>query len=125
MFKKAGAVAIAAAGLMLLGSPAFATPHGDWGHGHGHGHGGHYTAVGEYHNQQYFEDDEDGGQYADQFGLINFGNDSDLLSQVNLCELEVNVLAIPILSNNDESVCIATDNDDNDSDAAGDNSSED
>ncbi|MFE2755168.1 hypothetical protein ACFXGA_24520 [Actinosynnema sp. NPDC059335] len=118
MFKKAGAVAIAAAGLMLLGSPAFATPHGDYDDGH-------YTAIGELHNQQYFDDDADEETVADQFGLINFGNDSDLLSQVNLCELEVNVIAIPILSNNDESYCIATDNDDNDSDAAGDNSSED
>ncbi|MFD0202730.1 MULTISPECIES: hypothetical protein [Saccharothrix] len=121
MFKKAGAVAIAAAGLMLLGSPAFATPHGDYDDDDH----GHYTAVGEYHNQQYFEDDEDGGQYADQFGLINFGNDSDLLSNINICETEINVIAIPILSNNDESLCIATDNDDNDSEDAGDNSSDD
>ncbi|MCC8245377.1 hypothetical protein [Saccharothrix luteola] len=117
MFKKAGAVAAAAAGLMLLGSPAFATPHG------GGYDDGEYTAIGEYHNQQYFEDDEEGGTYADQFGLINFGNDSDLLSQVNICEVEVNVLAIPILSNNDESVCIATDNDHNESDAPGHNDS--
>ncbi|MER5266950.1 hypothetical protein ABTZ99_33135 [Actinosynnema sp. NPDC002837] len=119
MFKKAGAVAAAAAGLMLLGSPAFATPH------HGGYDDGEYTAIGEYHNQQYFDEESDETTVADQFGLINFGNDSDLLSQVNICEVEVNVLAIPILSNNDESVCIATDNDDNDSDAAGDNSSED
>ncbi|MEU4765555.1 hypothetical protein AB0H12_20080 [Actinosynnema sp. NPDC023794] len=119
MFKKAGAVAIAAAGLMLLGSPAFATPHG------GDYDDGHYTAVGEYHNQQYFEDDSDEDTVADQFGLINFGNDSDLLSQVNICEVEVNILAIPILSNNDENYCIATDNDDNDSEDAGDNHSED
>lgn len=121
MFKKAGAVAIAAAGLMLLGSPAFATPHGDYDDG------GHNTAIGEYdsytHNQQYFEDDEGETTVADQFGLINFGNDSDLLSQVNLCSLEV-IPIIPILSENDETYCIATDNDDNDSDEAGDNSSE-
>ncbi|TQM81161.1 hypothetical protein FHX81_3522 [Saccharothrix saharensis] len=105
MLKKAGAVAIAAAGLMLLGSPAFATPHG------GDDHGNEYTAVGEL---QYFED-ADGGDTNDQFGLINFADDSDLLSNLNVCEVEVNVLAIPILSNNDESLCINTDNDDNDS----------
>ncbi|KOX21422.1 hypothetical protein ADK67_27530 [Saccharothrix sp. NRRL B-16348] len=106
MFKKAGAVAIAAAGLMMLGSPAFATPHYD-------DDGGHYTAIGELNSYVDYEEGE-GGDYADQFGLINFAQDSDLLSNINLCELEVNVLAIPILSNNDESVCINTDNDDND-----------
>ncbi|MFE9743482.1 hypothetical protein ACFYOT_01110 [Saccharothrix saharensis] len=104
MFKKAGAVAIAAAGLMLLGSPAFATPHGG-----GDEHGNEYTAVGEL---QYFEDASD-GDHNDQFGLINFADDSDLLSNLNVCEVEVNVLAIPILSNNDESLCINTDNDGN------------
>ncbi len=105
MLKKAGAVAIAAAGLMLLGSPAFATPHGGGDHGH------ESNAVGQLH---YFEDAE-GGEVNDQFGLINFADDSDLLSNLNVCEVEVNVLAIPILSNNDESLCINTDNDDNDS----------
>ncbi|MFI9011886.1 hypothetical protein ACIGNX_32070 [Actinosynnema sp. NPDC053489] len=103
MFKKAGAVAIAAAGLMLLGSPAFATPH------HDGGYGDDYTAIGELH---YFEDAQDGAE-NDQFGLINFADDSDLLSNLNVCEVELNVLAIPILSNNDESLCINTDNDGN------------
>jgi hypothetical protein len=117
MFKKAGAVAIAAAGLMLLGSPAFATPHGE------DDNADHYIAIGEayseYDNQQYYEDGEE-GDYADQFGLINFGNDSDLLSQVNLCSIEI-IPIIPILSENDETVCIATDNDDNDEEAHGGN----
>ncbi|XVS65239.1 hypothetical protein ACQPYE_04010 [Actinosynnema sp. CA-299493] len=106
MFKKAGAVAIAAAGLMMLGSPAFATPHHDDDHGY-------YTAVGELNSYVDVEEGEE-GDYADQFGLVNFAQDSDLLSNINLCELEVNVLAIPILSNNDESYCINTDDDDND-----------
>ncbi|MEU4742465.1 hypothetical protein AB0G02_18650 [Actinosynnema sp. NPDC023658] len=104
MFKKAGAVAIAAAGLMLLGSPAFATPHSE-------DFGDDYTAVGEFHN--YYDAEAPGGDYADQFGLINFGNDSDLLSNINICETEVNVIAIPILSQNDESLCINTDDDGN------------
>lgn len=103
MMKKAGAVAIAAAGLMMLGSPAFASPgydHDDWGN----------TAIGELNSYQEGEE----GDVADQFGLINFGNDSDLLSNINICETEVNVIAIPILAQNDESLCVATDNDDND-----------
>ena len=41
MLKKAGAVAAIAAGLMMLGSPAFATT----GEGH-HGHGGHHWNNG-------------------------------------------------------------------------------
>ncbi|MEU4444661.1 hypothetical protein AB0K14_24955 [Actinosynnema sp. NPDC050801] len=106
MLKKAGAVAIAAAGLMLLGSPAFATPHH-----HGDGFGDDYTAVGEFENHYLAEAPD--GDYADQFGLINFANDSDLLSNINVCEVEVNVLAIPILSNNDENYCINTDDDGN------------
>lgn len=120
MFKKAGAVAIAAAGLMLLGSPAFATPHS--GHGYDEGHN---TAIGEIDYQAYLEDASDETTVADQFGLINFGNDSDLLSNINICETEVNIIAIPILSNNDESLCVTTDNDDNDSDAGGYNESDD
>ena len=63
------------------------------------------------------DDEGEEGDYNDQFGLINFADDSDLLSNLNLCELELNVIAIPILSNNDESVCINTDNDDNDGNA--------
>ncbi|WP_433268438.1 hypothetical protein ACQPZF_04255 [Actinosynnema sp. CS-041913] len=108
MMKKAGAVAIAAAGLMMLGSPAFATP----GHGHhDYAPGANYTAIGELHS--YYQEGEEGDE-ADQFGLINFGNDSDLLSHLNVCNVEVNVIAVPILSHNDENECITTDNDDND-----------
>jgi hypothetical protein len=104
MFKKAGAVAIAAAGLMLLGSPAFATPHSE-------DFGDDYTAVGEFHN--YYDAEAAEGDVADQFGLLNFGNDSDILSNLNVCETEVNVIAIPILSQNDENLCINQDNDEN------------
>ena len=113
MLKKAGAVAIAAAGLMMLGSPAFASPHMD---------DDSYYAIGSvddvsYTNVDYDEGEE--GDVADQFGLINFGNDSDLLSNINICETEVNVIAIPILSQNDENLCVASDNDDNDGNDAG------
>jgi hypothetical protein len=110
MLKKAGAVAIAAAGLMMLGSPAFATPHMD---------DDYYTAIGELNSYSVDYDEGEEGDVADQFGLINFGNDSDLLSNINICETEVNVIAIPILAQNDESTCITTDNDDNDGNDAG------
>ncbi|PRY46717.1 hypothetical protein [Umezawaea tangerina] len=46
MLKKAGAVAAIAAGLMMIGAPAFATTgvgHDDEGHGHGHSHGYHWN----------------------------------------------------------------------------------
>ncbi|MER5266951.1 hypothetical protein ABTZ99_33140 [Actinosynnema sp. NPDC002837] len=115
------------AGLMMVGAPAFAVA----GEPHEDGRApsfsdGHYTAIGDFHNQQYTEDESGSLTYADQFGLLNLANDSDVASQLNVCEVEVNaILGIPVLSNNDESLCAATDNDDNDSDAAGDNSSED
>ncbi|QFZ16696.1 hypothetical protein [Saccharothrix syringae] len=104
MLKKAGVVAMAAAGLVMLGSPAFASPghDGDWGSN---------TAIGELNS--YYEEGEE-GEIADQFGLVNFAGDSDLLSNLNVCEIEVNVIAVPILAQNDESYCINTDNDDND-----------
>ncbi|AQZ62562.1 hypothetical protein BKM31_14830 [[Actinomadura] parvosata subsp. kistnae] len=57
-------------------------------------------------------DDDGEGDVADEFGLINFGNDSDLLSNLNVCEVEVNIIAIPILDHDDESQCVTVDNDD-------------
>ncbi|MFT7839632.1 hypothetical protein Q5530_26110 [Saccharothrix sp. BKS2] len=105
MLKKAGVIAMAAAGLVMLGSPAFAAP------GHGHDGWGSSTAIGEL-NSYYAEGEE--GEVADQFGLLNFGNDSDLLQGLNVCEVEANVIAVPILSQNDENLCLNSDNDDND-----------
>ena len=108
MLKKASTVAAVVAGLMMLGAPAFALagePHEhDDHHGHDGDHGGHSQSWAG----------GDGGDVADQFGLINFGNDSDLASNLNVCQTEVNVIGVPVLSQNDESVCAATDNDDND-----------
>ncbi|MBY8854179.1 hypothetical protein K7G98_40465, partial [Saccharothrix sp. MB29] len=72
-------------------------------------------AIGEV--EAYYEEGEEGDQ-ADQIGLINFGNDSDLLSNLNVCNIEVNVIAVPILSQNDDNLCINTDNDDNDTEVA-------
>ncbi|WP_447005633.1 hypothetical protein ACRAKI_03665 [Saccharothrix isguenensis] len=108
MLKKASTVAAVVAGLMMVGAPAFALAgephdHDDW---NDPGHGGA-------HWQDWADDDE--GDHAQQFGLINFGNDSDLLSNINLCNIEVNVIAIPVLSHNDDpSLCVNTDDDDND-----------
>ncbi|MFD7655152.1 hypothetical protein ACFV4N_14355 [Actinosynnema sp. NPDC059797] len=109
MLKKAGTIAAVAAGLMMLGSPAFAVAGEPYEHDKGWGNN---TSIGELNS--YFEEDED-DTVADQFGLINFGNDSDLASNINLCQIELNVIAIPVLSHNDDgSACINTDNDDND-----------
>ena len=126
MLKKASTLAAVVTGLMMLGAPAFAVagePHED-GQRPGYSDGD-YTAVGEFHNQQYVDDESGSVTAADQFGLLNLANDSDVASQLSVCQLEINaVLGIPILSNNDESACVTSDNDNNDSDAAGDNSSE-
>ncbi|MCE6994476.1 hypothetical protein LZG04_06590 [Saccharothrix sp. S26] len=126
MLKKAGTLAAVVAGLMLVGAPAFAVtgePHED-GRGPSYDDG-HYTAIGQLHNQQYVEDGSGDTTIADQFGLLNLGNDSDAANQLSICEVEVNaVLGIPVLSNNDENLCLTSDNDDNDSADAGDNSSE-
>ncbi len=108
MLKKASTVVAAMAGLMMVGAPAFAVagePHED-GHAPGHGH------AGDGHWQVWVEDDDEPNQVY-QYGLINFGQDSDVLSNINLCNIEVNVLSVPILSGNDDNVCINTDNDDN------------
>lgn len=79
MLKKAGVVAAAAAGIMMLAGPAFAA-------GHGHARG-----INEAHNGQ--------------VGLVNL-NDIDILKDINInliagaCGNNVGVLgaAVPILS---------------------------
>jgi hypothetical protein len=108
VLKKVSTVAAVVAGLMMVGAPAFAMAGEPYEHGIGHGGLGH----GYVQSATYDEGEE--GDVADQFGLLNFGNDSDVASNLNVCETEVNVIGIPVLSQNDESVCIATDNDDND-----------
>jgi len=105
VFKKAGAVAAAAAGLAMLGSPAFAAPVFD---------GDQFAPTAA-------EDPFGSGEAEehDQMGLLNFGNDADLLSDISgACNLDVNVIAVPILQGNDAEeglqVCANSDNDDND-----------
>ncbi len=112
MLKKASTVAAVVAGLMMLGSPAFAVAGEPHEHSFDHGSGDGF-AVGEL--ESYYEDSEH-GDVAEQFGLLNFGNDSDLASNLNICNIEVNVIAVPVLSHNDQnSLCVNSDNDDNDS----------
>ena len=113
MLKKASTVVAVVAGLMMVGGPAFAVAGEPHEHENGSvqehsDHGNSATAVGSWH---VVEQGGDGG-VNDQFGLLNFADDSDVASNINLCEVEVNaVLGIPVLSNNDESLCLNTDND--------------
>ncbi len=87
MLKKAGVVAAAAAGLIMLGAPAFASTAHLQGEGWGGGHGG-------------------------QVGLVNVSN-VDVLHNVNgtlgLCGDNVGVLgaAVPILSPSVTRTCAA------------------
>ncbi|MDQ2584709.1 hypothetical protein [Saccharothrix yanglingensis] len=100
MFKKAGVVAMAAAGLMLLGSPAFATAGDD------HEGWGGSTAIGEL-------------EYYSEYDEVNFSDHDEfeegetesitILSNINVCD----IIPIPILSD-DETYCINEDNDNND-----------
>jgi hypothetical protein len=105
VLKKASTVAAVVAGMMLVGAPAFALSGDHHEHGPGDGYG--YEPV--------WQHDEGRPNTADQFGLVNFGNDSDILSNINLCQTEVNVLGFPILSQNDgkPSGCVNMDNDGN------------
>jgi hypothetical protein len=99
VLKKAGAVAVAAAGLVMVGSPAFAHSWSDPDE--------YYPGASEFLPAMESE------QY-DQLGLVNFSDDSDVLSQVSaLCNLDVNVLAVPVLQGNDSgpNLCVATDDD--------------
>lgn len=89
MLKKAGVLTAITAGMLLAASPAYAgeSRSDDLGH--------MMDAVHE------IETDN-------QVGLINM-EDSELLSDINLCHLDVNVIAVPILSNNDSGVCANVD----------------
>ncbi|GAB3871399.1 hypothetical protein ACFQ1S_11230 [Kibdelosporangium lantanae] len=90
MLKKAGVVAAAAAGLLMLAGPAFAG-----GEGMGHGHG-----INDANNGQ--------------VGLVNL-NDIDIAKDINLngvvgaCGNNVGVLgaAVPVLSPQITGVCAA------------------
>lgn len=102
VLKKAGVVAMAAAGLMLLGSPAFAASGEDYDNG-----GDSYTAIGEYeHDSEY---DEFNFSDYDEHGEGDH-EETNILSNINICDI---VPIIPILTD-DETDCINVDNDNND-----------
>lgn len=96
MLKKAAAVSAIAASFLLVGSPAFAVAGGQ------NHHYGYDTPGVDWMN---YEDEEEND--VDQLGLVNM-EDSELLSDIYLCGLEV-VPIIPILSENDEIVCSSED----------------
>lgn len=83
MLKKVVAAAAVGAGFLMMGTPAFA--------GEGDELSEMMALAEEYdHNHQ--------------VGVVNM-EDSELLSDINVCHVDVNVIAVPILSNNDSGAC--------------------
>ncbi|WP_434445462.1 hypothetical protein [Lentzea sp. E54] len=89
MLKKAVAAAAIGAGFLMMGTPAFATQGG---------------AMDDMMKLAYEYD------HNHQVGLVNM-EDSELLSDINICHVDVNVIAVPILSNNDSGSCANPDAD--------------
>ena len=87
MLKKAFAAAAVGAGFLMMGSPAFATQGGAMDE--------MVDLASEYDHDH-------------QVGLVNM-EDSELLSDINVCHVDVNVIAVPVLSNNDGGPCINPD----------------
>jgi hypothetical protein len=83
MLKKAIAAAAVGAGFLMMGTPAFATQ------------GGAMDDMMELASKY---------DHNHQVGLVNM-EDSELLSDINVCHVDVNVIAVPILSNNDSGSC--------------------
>jgi hypothetical protein len=83
MLKKAIAAAAVGAGFLLMGTPAFATQ------------GGAMDDMMDLATKY---------DHDHQVGLVNM-EDSELLSDINVCHVDVNVIAVPILSNNDGGPC--------------------
>ncbi|GHH44237.1 hypothetical protein [Lentzea cavernae] len=87
MLKKAFAAAAVGAGFLMMGTPAFATQ-GD--------------AMDD------MRDLASSYDHTHQVGLVNM-EDSELLSDLNVCHVDVNVIAVPVLSNNDGGPCLNPD----------------
>jgi hypothetical protein len=83
MLKKAFAAAAVGAGFLMMGTPAFATQ------------GGAMDDMMDLASK--YEHDH-------QVGLVNM-EDSELLSDINVCHVDVNVIAVPLFSNNDGGPC--------------------
>ncbi len=89
MLKKTVAAAAVGVGLLLVGTPAFAGESDDFGD--------MVALAAEY-------------DHTHQMGLVNM-EDSELLSDINVCHIDVNVIAVPILSDNDSGLCANPDTD--------------
>ena len=87
MLKKAFAAAAVGAGFLMMGSPAFATQ--------GDAMDDMMDLASKYDHDH-------------QVGLVNM-EDSELLSDINVCHVDVNVIAVPLFSNNDGGPCVNPD----------------
>jgi hypothetical protein len=83
MLKKAVAAAAVGAGFLMMGTPAFA--------GEGDELSEMMALASEY-------------EHDHQVGVVNM-DESELLSDINVCHVDVNVIAVPVLSNNDSGAC--------------------
>ncbi|GGM88837.1 hypothetical protein GCM10011609_27030 [Lentzea pudingi] len=83
MKKVFAATAAVGAGFLMMGTPAFATQ------------GGAMDDVKELAPQY---------DHTHQVGAVNM-EDSELLSDLNVCHVDVNVIAVPVLSDNDSGLC--------------------
>jgi hypothetical protein len=83
MLKKAFAAAAVGAGFLMMGTPAFATQ------------GGAMDDMMDLATKY---------DHDHQVGLVNM-DDSELLSDINVCHVDVNVIAVPLFSNNDGGPC--------------------
>ncbi|GHH40284.1 hypothetical protein [Lentzea cavernae] len=87
MLKKAFAAAAVGAGFLMMGTPAFATQ--------GDAMDDMMDLASKYDHDH-------------QVGLVNM-EDSELLSDINVCHVDVNVIAVPLFSNNDGGPCVNPD----------------
>ncbi|MBB5956261.1 hypothetical protein FHS29_002847 [Saccharothrix tamanrassetensis] len=86
MLKKAGTFTAITAGMLLMASPAYA------------------GEPGGSDDVDYLVSSARDIDSTHQMGLVNL-EDSEVLSDLNVCHLDVNVIAVPILSNNDQGHC--------------------
>jgi hypothetical protein len=87
MLKKVVAAAAVGAGLLMMGTPAFATQ------------GGEVEEMTDLASKY---------DHTHQVGVVNM-DDSELLSDINVCHVDVNVIAVPLFSNNDGGPCVNPD----------------
>ncbi|HEX7306871.1 hypothetical protein [Lentzea sp.] len=81
--KKVVAATAAGMGFLMIGSPAFATQ------------GGEVSELQDLASEY---------DHTHQVSAVNL-EDSEILSDINVCQVDVNVIAVPVLSNNDSALC--------------------